>query len=85
MGPVVYGLCALAAIACAGLLLRAYLRNRTPLLLWSGLCFVGLTLNNLLVFVDLVVAPGADFFLWRNVTGLVAMSLLVGGLVWNSR
>ena len=50
-GLIVYGLCVITSAMCAWLLLRGYARSRVPLLMWSGLCFVGLTLNNLLLFV----------------------------------
>ena len=56
----VYLLGALVSLLCAVLLLRGYSRSRTRLLFWSGLCFVGLTLSNGLVFVDLVVIPHID-------------------------
>ena len=42
---------------CAFLLLRAYGRVRQRLLLWSGLCFVGLTISNALLFFDLSLVP----------------------------
>ena len=41
MAAAVYVLCALTSLACAVLLLRAYLRRKVRLLLWSGLGFVG--------------------------------------------
>ncbi len=43
---------------CAFLLLRAYARVRQRLLLWSGLCFVGLTISNAILFVDLAMCRG---------------------------
>ena len=85
MAGLVYGLCALVALACAWLLLRAYARTGTRLLLWAGLCFVGLTLNNALVFVDLLLVPQVDLSLWRNLSALAGMALLVFGLVWDTR
>jgi hypothetical protein len=85
MGGLVYALCALTALLCAALLLRAYVQHHARLLLWSGLCFVGLTLNNVLVFVDLLLAPQIDLFLWRNLMGLSAMALLVFGLIWDAK
>ncbi|HSE87199.1 MAG TPA: DUF5985 family protein [Candidatus Binatia bacterium] len=39
-------------IFCTWLLWRAYYRSRYRLLLWGGLCFFGLTLNNALLVVD---------------------------------
>ena len=47
MAAAIYLLCMLTSMACAGLLLVAWRRSRYRLLLWSGLCFAGLTLNNL--------------------------------------
>ena len=55
MAETVYALCALTSLACAALLLRGYVRSRVRLLLWSGLCFAFLFLNNVLLFVDKVV------------------------------
>lgn len=84
MGPVVYALCAVTAFACCGLLLRRYLANRSRLLLWSGLCFAGLTLNNTLVLLDLSVVREADLFPLRNAVALASMSMLLFGLIWEA-
>ncbi|MBI3964714.1 MAG: hypothetical protein HY329_03680 [Chloroflexi bacterium] len=84
MAGIVYVLCAITALACAALLFRSYVRNRAPLLLWSGLCFAGLTLNNALVFVDLMLVPTVDLSLLRNATALAAIALLLYGLIWNA-
>ena len=85
MASAVYALCALTSILCAALLGRAYARTRTKLLLWSTLCFVGLAINNVLLFVDLVMLPDVDLRLVRVVSALGALLLLVIGLVWESR
>ena len=84
MGPVVYCLGALTSFACALLLLRGYSRGRRKLLLWSGLCFLGLAVNNILIFLDLVVLPEVDLYLLRLLTTCVAMALLLYGLIWES-
>lgn len=83
IGPAIYALCAATALACAVLLLRGYRRSGARLLLWAGLCFLGLTLNNALVFVDLVLVPSLDLFTWRNVAALLAVGTLLYGLVWD--
>lgn len=86
MPEAVYLLCAGTSIACAALLLRGYLRQRTRLLLWSSLCFVCLAANNALLLVDVIVAPGAaDLSFWRAVTALTGVTLLLFGLVWEAR
>ena len=86
MPEIVYVLCALTSVLCAGLLIRAYRQNRSRLLLWSTLCFIGLALNNILLFVDLVVTgPDVDLSLLRSLTALGALATLVIGLVWESK
>lgn len=84
MAAVVYLLCALTAALCAILLLQAHARSGYRLLLWSGLCFAGLTLNNLLLVLDKVLLPHYDLALWRSSVALLAMCVLLYGLVWDS-
>lgn len=81
MASAVYVACALTALLCAILLLRAHARTRTPLLFWSGLCFALLAANNALVVADLVIYPEVNLFLLRNLTGLAGMVLLLYGLI----
>jgi hypothetical protein len=83
-GAVIYGLCALTALACAYLLLQGYRRGGYRLLLWAGLCFVGLTLNNALLVCDKLIFPTIDFSFWRNASVLIGMAVLLYGLVWDT-
>ena len=85
MGPAVYILGVLISAACAWLLLRGYAHGRRKLLLWSGLCFAGLAISNLLVFLDLVILPQIDLYRCRLVTAALAMVLLLYGLIWESK
>jgi hypothetical protein len=84
MSTVVYLLCALTSLLCAWQLLRAYRQSRTRLLLWSGLCFVGFFLNNLLLILDLRVMPERDLSLIRTLPVLLGLALLIYGLVWDA-
>lgn len=84
MAQIIYLLCAVAAFICAFLLIRAYLRGHYRLLLWSGLCFAGLTLNNLILVLDKVVVVGADLSIWRTSVALLAMAVLLYGLIWDA-
>src|SRR5690242_14779100 len=78
MAPFVYGLCALISLLCAVLLMRGYARGRQRLLLWSGLCFAGLTASNTILFIDLVILPTAvDLYLLRLALAAGAMLLLL--------
>ncbi len=85
MAEAVYTLCALTSVACAVLLLRAYRASRTPLLFWSSLCFIGLALNNALLILDFMVLPSVDLSILRSSVALAALTVLVGGLVWESK
>lgn len=77
----VYMLCMLTSFLCAFLLLRAYARGGVRLLLWSGLCFVGLFFNNLLLVADMVVFPAVDLSVWRVVPAAAGVALLCYGLI----
>lgn len=85
MATIVYVLCALTSIACAFLLLRGYVHSRMRLLLWSGLCFAGLALNNVLLVVDKRVVPDVDLSAWRTLPALAGVALLLYGFVWDTR
>ena len=84
MAAIVYCLGTLVTLLCALLLLRSYGRTRTRLLLWSGLCFTGLTLSNALLIMDMLVLTEIDLYLWRLGTAAVAMLVLLYGLVFAS-
>ncbi|MES2886747.1 MAG: DUF5985 family protein [Pseudomonadota bacterium] len=81
MALVVYALCATTATVCAWLLLQAYARGRYRLLLWSGLCFGGLAVNNLLLALDKLWFTTVDLSLVRNIITLAAMMVLLYGLI----
>ncbi len=85
MAELVYLLCAATSTGCAILLFQGYRRSRTPLLFWSSLCFAGLAANNGLLFLDLVIVPQVDLMLLRSSVALAAMSVLLVGLVWESK
>lgn len=83
MALVVYLLCALTSLACAGLLLRGYGRSRQRLLLWSGLCFAGLFVNNALLVLDTRITQ--DLSVVRSLPALLGIVALLYGLVWETR
>jgi hypothetical protein len=84
MAAAIYSLCALTALLCAYLLLQAYRRGGYRLLLWSGLCFAGLTLNNILLVIDKILLPLVDLSIWRTLVSLTAMTILLYGLIWDT-
>ena len=86
MAELTYVLCALTSILCAVLLARGFSRTRTRLLMWSTLCFAGLAINNIMLFIDLVVFPGPDIDLrmMRSGSALLSVLLLAIGLIWDA-
>lgn len=79
----VYLLCFLTSAACTLLLARSYRRTGARLLFWSGLCFLFLAANNLVVIVDLLVLADADFRLVRYLLALAAVGVLLFGFIWD--
>jgi hypothetical protein len=79
----IYALCFLTSLACAVLLFRGYRGGRGRLLLWSSGCFLCLALNNALLFVDLVLVPSIDLSVPRALVGLVAVTFLLAGFIWD--
>jgi hypothetical protein len=69
VGWIVYSLCALTATLSAVLLLQSYARSKYRLLFWSGVCFAGLAINNLLLVLDKLVLPDVDLSVWLAVGG----------------
>jgi hypothetical protein len=83
MAAVVYSLCALTSLACFVLLFRGWLASRARLLFWSAMCFAAMTANNFLLVLDMLVFPGVDLSTWRLAMGLLAVTLLLFGLIWD--
>lgn len=85
MAEWVYALCAVTSVLCAILLQRGYLRSRTRMLFWASLCFAGFAINNILLFVDLIVFPTQiDLSGWRAWPALLGVMVLLYGLIWES-
>lgn len=83
MATLIYSLCALTSAVCAILLLRSYFRSRYRLLLWAGLCFSGMTLNNLLMVADKIFYPHEYMLSLRLVIALISVFLLLYGLIFD--
>ncbi len=80
----VYLMCAVTSLICMILLGQAFLRGRSRLLFWSAICFVGLALNNALLFVDLAIFPiEIDLQLPRLIAAGTGVCLLLFGFVWD--
>jgi hypothetical protein len=83
MVGLIYLLCALTALLCSWLLLKAYRNSGYKLLLWGGLCFAGLTLNSILLIVDKFLVPYVDLYTWRLLLALASLVVFLYGLIWD--
>jgi hypothetical protein len=85
MHILVYLLCAITSATCAVLLLRGYKQSGARLLLWSGLCFIGFALNNILLIVDVQIGEAADLSIVRAIPSLIGICLLLYGFIWDAK
>ena len=81
---ILYLLAVLTCLACTVLLFRGYAASGLRLLLWSALCFVFLTVNNLLLFFDLAVFTELDLRPWRLAAAAVGLLFLLYGFIFES-
>jgi hypothetical protein len=82
---ILFLLAALTSIGCTLLLLRGYARSRVRLLLWTGVCFIFLSINNVLLFVDTIVLPTeVDLRLFRLTAALVGIACLLYAFIWEA-
>lgn len=66
------------------MLVRSYRQTGERLLLWSAGCFSLLALNNLLVVTDLLLIESIDFLLYRRLSALAAVCVLIFGFIWET-
>jgi hypothetical protein len=82
---VLFLLAALTSFACMALLLRGYARTGVRLLLWSGLCFIFLTTNNVLLFVDTIIFPTeVDLRVLRLSAAFAGVACLLYAFIWEA-
>jgi hypothetical protein len=78
-------LAALTSFGCMALLFRGYARTGVRLLLWSALCFIFLTANNVLLFFDTIVFPTQiDLRAFRLGAALVGVVCLLYAFIWEA-
>ena len=72
------------SLLCGVLLLRGYRTSGHRLLLWAGLCFVALGLENVVLILDMYVIAAWDLSLVRLAVPLVGLAALLYGLLWEA-
>lgn len=82
---ILYTLAVITSVGCTVLLFRGYAASGQRVLLWSALCFVGLSINNALLFLDLIVFPEVEYIRpWRSIAALTGLLFLLYGFIWES-
>jgi hypothetical protein len=85
VAEIIYTLCGLTSVACAILLARAHRRSWARLLAWSSIGFWLLAVNNVLLFLDLVLVPSVDLSILPHSSALAAVVALLVGFIWEAR
>lgn len=85
MSSTIFALCAVASIFVVVLLARAYIQRPSRILFWSAICFVGIALNNIVLFYDLVILPDEiSYAVLRNALLAGSTGVLIYGLIWDA-
>lgn len=82
IADIVFLFCAVISALCSALLLGVYRRSRARLLLWTGFCFAGFALSNVLMYIDL--STPTDLSIARTIPALLGICCLVYGLIMES-
>jgi hypothetical protein len=85
MAAMVYLLSAATCFLCSVLLLRGYKRTSVRLLFWSGACFFGMFCEHITLYLDQIVFPDVPLLLVRRLFGLASLTILLYGLVWDTK
>ncbi len=82
MPALVYTLCFVTSALCAVLLVRAFLRTKMRLLLWSAISFSFLAVNNFFVLGDMILFPDVELLPLRYLAALCAVIVLIYGFIF---
>jgi hypothetical protein len=80
----VYILCAITSLASAFLLFRAAGKGTGLLLLSSSICFLGMAVNNVLLYVSAITPPEIQLEVPANIAALASVLVLLVGLIWDA-
>ncbi len=81
----VYMFCFITRAVCAGLLVRSWFNTRTRLILSIAISFVFLAVNNFFLLADTTLTPpDTDLRPLRVISGVLAVSVLIFGLIWEA-
>lgn len=78
----IYLLCAVASVLSAIVVAQSYVRERVRVWFWSAASFAMLAIANAFAAVEALLEPPADFFLFRALATLFAVTFVVYGFIW---
>ena len=82
---ILYLLAVLTCLSCTVLLWRSWKRTGLRLLLWSALCFIFLSVNNVALFVDTILLPTqVDLRTLRLGAALAGIACLLYAFIWEA-
>ena len=73
------------SLACTIVLSYSYANRGARLLFWCALFFVCLTLNNVLLFFNMVVVPHLDLRLYRFASAAAGLLFVLYGLIYEAQ
>ena len=79
-----YLLAIFTSLVCTIFLVLGYRRRRLRMLMWSALCFAALTVNNVILFIDLVLLPQIDLRPARLIAALAGTTILLYSFIWEA-
>lgn len=74
----------LTALTCSVLLYGSFRRTRARLLWWGSVCFLALSLENAILFVDLFIFPDIELYVIRYCVAAIGIGSLIFGLIWEA-
>jgi len=84
LATIVYALCFLSSVLCAVLLFRSFKNTGRPLLFWTAVSFIILSLNNLLLLVDLSILHSFNLVALRQLSNLTAAGILIFAFIYKA-
>ncbi|MGZ3651752.1 MAG: DUF5985 family protein [Bdellovibrionota bacterium] len=84
LAQLVYILCSLTSLLATILLWQSFRKTGVRLLFWSALCFFGLTVNNVMLFLDVIVYTQTDLAVSRTLPAVLGLCALLFGFIWET-
>lgn len=84
MPGLIYIICGLTSLGSAWLLGRGALKRHDGLMFWSSLCFFGMGVNNLLLYLNFIIFPEVELLIVARIAMVFSVLVLNFGLIWHT-